>query len=57
MNQAIVIAFEMGCCVEWLLTGRGSMRPQPCDSDRLDISKLPDVEKAIFKAIVLITHF
>lgn len=52
MNQAIVISSEMGCCVEWLLTGRGPMRPRPSDMDCLDISELPDVEKAIFKAHV-----
>lgn len=52
MNQAIVIATEMSCCVEWLLTGRGPMRPRPSETDCLDISELPDVEKAIFKAHV-----
>lgn len=52
MNQAIIIATEMGCCVEWLLTGRGPMRPLPSEMDCLDISELPDAEKAIFKAHV-----
>jgi transcriptional regulator with XRE-family HTH domain len=50
MQQAIAISIEFNCCVEWLLTGRGSMRPQPLENDCLDISLLPDNEKAIFKA-------
>lgn len=52
MSQAIVIATKMHCCVEWLLTGRGPMRPLPSETNCLDISELPDVEKAIFKAHV-----
>jgi|688.fasta_scaffold24071_8 hypothetical protein len=50
MQQAIAISMEFNCCVEWLLTGRGPMRPQPISNDCLDISLLPDEEKAIFKA-------
>jgi len=52
MAQALTIAMTFNCCVEWLLTGRGPMRPMPIENDLLDVSLLPDKEKANFKALI-----
>lgn len=52
MSQAIEIAIKLDCCVEWLLTGRGPMRPPPTYQDLIDISFLPDRERANYKALI-----
>jgi transcriptional regulator with XRE-family HTH domain len=52
MAQAITISIMFNCCVEWLLTGRGPMRPIPSEDDLLDLSFLPDKEKANYKALI-----
>lgn len=52
MAQAITISMVFNCCVEWVLTGRGPMRPLPSEEDLLDVSLLPDKEKASYKALI-----
>ena len=56
IDQAIVIGMQLNCCVEWLLTGRGPMRPLPAADDCLDMSNLTEEEKKIFKALVKTRH-
>lgn len=50
MEMAIVMAEKFGCCVDWLLTGRGDKYPVKLSDDLLDISGLTDEQKSHFKA-------
>lgn len=50
MEMAIIIAEKFGCCVDWLLTGRGDKYPVKLSDDLLDISGLTDEQKSHFKA-------
>ena len=52
MERAIEIAEKLGCCVEWLLTGRGDKYPIKTSDSFLDISGLTDEERSHFKAII-----
>jgi transcriptional regulator with XRE-family HTH domain len=52
MQQAITMSMVFNCCVEWVLTGRGSMRPLPSEEDLIDVSLLPEKEKANYKALI-----
>lgn len=53
MDRARHISTKLGCCVEYLLTGRGPVRP-PCDVDngdiiRFDMRGIPRSERARFE--------
>jgi DNA-binding XRE family transcriptional regulator len=52
IERAVEIAEKLGCCVEWLLTGRGDKYPTKTSDSFLDISSLTEEEKSHFKAII-----
>ena len=52
MEKAIGISVRLGVCVEWLLTGRGPMRPPKPPEDVLDLSDLPQDARRNLRALV-----
>lgn len=50
MKTAVALATRLGVCVEWLLTGRGPMRPAE-NREILDITDLSPSSKAIIKEL------
>ena len=52
MDNAIQIATITGVSVDWLLTGRGEMKPRTAAAETLDISHLPSESKAATRALV-----
>lgn len=52
MENAILIATITKVSVDWLMTGRGEMRPRMAAADTLDISHLPSESKAAIRALV-----
>lgn len=55
MANAIKIATRLGCCVEYLLTGRGPKRPQPPCGDpcaSIDVAELSEKQRAILQETV-----
>lgn len=54
MDTAIRWAQILNCCVEYLLTGRGPVRPLEADSSRVtvDITDLPEAQQEAVKTTV-----